>query len=382
MFAVLFAVAISPAVAQKQEMGLKPSPRGLVIPGMALLPIIDGATDDWNLNLSQVPDTRCTGPAGRFGDFYLSWRPEGLAIVATFVDFPANKDLIQPDSVLLTLGFRYAEERPVLFTLSKIQQRISPTNPASPLVEPEVKSVSRDFPFPVDARFFAKQSSYINQKIIEIFLPARLFGREELEAGDILLGYASLRMKADGRELSWPRPFNPQIFKSNSSWVKLVLEELPDTATRPVKKAPAISATEVIQTMPTTATVTGLPAASSTQISASGGKLALAKAMASPSPFKPGGGRQLRIEAVLNKPAQITVIVYDQKKNIIKRFPEQKGNAGPYRLSWNGVASNGRLLAKGNYIIEIIATNGVEVASQTIGLDAGGTSANGRSGKR
>lgn len=87
-----------------------------------------------------------------------------------------------------------------------------------------------------------------------------------------------------------------------------------------------------------------------------------------PNPFSPRAGEMLSISFNLTKDAKVTVLMYDKHLNLVRRLAEQGFLAGAGQMVWDGVADNGHFVQGGVYSVTVIATDGVEVASQTIQL--------------
>lgn len=207
--------------------GMARSPQGLLMGRMPGLPVVDGSLSEWALGRAWVPGVMSAAPFERFGDLYLGWLPEGLAVAVAYEDYRARQrdaDSPEADSERLTIGFGYDNDRPVVFTLKGIQERKDPDNAKSAFRAPEVLAVRGGVPFPAEGRFQVGQEVRGTQRVVEIFLPAALFRREKLEAGEILRGYVSLRMRANYKELFLPAPFRLAGFEDSSQWTPMVLE--------------------------------------------------------------------------------------------------------------------------------------------------------------
>jgi hypothetical protein len=224
--------------------GMTRSSQGLLVGRIPELPVVDGSLDDWALGRAWVPGVASAAPFERFGDLYLGWMPEGLAVAVVYADYRAKQreaDGPEADSERLTLGFGYDNEKPVVFTLKGIQERKDPENPKSLFRAPEVLAVRGGVPFPSDGRFLVAQGLRGTQRILEVFLPAALFRREKLEPGEVLRGYVSLRMRANFRELFWPSPFLLAGFEDSSKWTPVVLDSgMDENKNRPGTVKPAM----------------------------------------------------------------------------------------------------------------------------------------------
>ena len=361
--------------------------RRMVIPGMADLPAMDGVLDDWALDQARVPGSGISTTGDFTGDIYLSWLPEGVLVAVSYNNVQEKMSGSAQSGMepcRLVMGLKINDEMPVAFALVGLQQRNKPANPASPFMEPAIKSVRGGIPFPTNGRFIIRQGETAGKKTLELFLPARLFGREEIDQADTIRIQASL-LAPDNSELYWPRQFRPVDFWKEAGWAAAVFGNNPGALARRAKAAAenppetvftetqAPSATlNISAATPESATNTILSKGGKQAVPPATGKLAMTKTVLSPPTFKPGGGRIVRLETILNKPARITVIVYDRRNNIIIKFPEQGASRGAFQMEWNGVRKDGRIIQGGKYQVEVIATNGVEVASMTAGLEVGG----------
>lgn len=229
--------------------GLPRSPQGLKVPLMGDLPIVNGALDEWPLERAWVPGVAAASPFERFGDVYLCWRPEGLAIAVVYMDYrarPRALDGPEADTERLTLGAGIDNEKPVVFTLKGILERADPDRPEAGFRTPEVLAVRGGVSFPAEGRFLVAQGQHGMTRIVEVFLPSSLFRREVLDPAEVMRATVSLRLRANSRELFWPRPFKISAWDSSEDWVPLVLdptvlpaESRPAPRAAPSRPAPA-----------------------------------------------------------------------------------------------------------------------------------------------
>jgi len=227
------------------------------------LPIVNGQLDEWPLERAWVPDVKSAAPFERFGDLFVCWHPEGIAVAVMYMDYrarPRAADGPEADAERLTLGIGIDQEKPVLFTLKGIQEPADPDHPAAGYRAPEVIAVRGGVPFPAEGRFFVGQSQHGLTRTVELFLPAALFKREHMDPSEVLRAAASLRLRANVREMFWPRPFALLDRTSSDTWVPLVLEPLPagtDVASpKPAEAAPVATPAAAAVVAPT-ATATG-----------------------------------------------------------------------------------------------------------------------------
>jgi hypothetical protein len=242
--------------------GLARAPQGLKVPAMGDLPIVNGSLDEWPLDRSWVPGVSAAAPFERFGDLYLCWRPEGLGVAVVYMDYrarPRALDGPETDTERLTIGAGIDNEKPVVFTLKGILERADPDRPEAGFRTPEVLAVRGGVPFPAEGRFLVAQGQHGMSRIVEVFLPAALFRRERLDPAEILRATVSLRLRANSKELFWPRPFKVSAWDASEDWVPLVLDVTGLTAeTAPAPRpapVPAVPAPVVAAPAPVTATV-------------------------------------------------------------------------------------------------------------------------------
>lgn len=226
--------------------GLVRTPQGLRVAAMTELPIVNGQLDEWPLERAWVPDVKGVAPFERFGDVFVGWHPEGLCVAVMYMDYrarPRAADGPETDSERLTIGFGIDQEKPVLFTLKGIQEAADADHPEAGYRTPEVIAVRGGVPFPAEGRFFVAQSQHGLIRTVELFLPAALFKVEHMDTTQVLRAAVSLRLRANVRELFWPRPFALLDRAGSESWVPLILDPLPaGTEPAPPKPAPAAAA--------------------------------------------------------------------------------------------------------------------------------------------
>ncbi len=271
--------------------GLVRAPQGLLVPGMADLPIINGSLEDWALDRAWIPGVAAAAPFERFGDFFVTWHPEGLVVAVVYMDYRARQRAVdgpEQDAERFTLGIGAELEKPVVFTLKGLQEKVDPEKPDLGFRTPEVLAVRGGVPFPAESRFLVAQGAHGLFRVVEIFLPAALFRREKLEAGDILRAAASLRLRANFKELFWPHPFKVTSWQDSAGWVPLVLQALPAGQEAVPKPPPAPVAPPAASPAPARVTAPATPAATPSPAPA-------AKPTAKPAPGgkgKPAGGKK------------------------------------------------------------------------------------------
>lgn len=202
-------------------------PDGWRLPQLSGLPQVDGSPDEWPLDRAWIPAVRGAAPFERWGDMYLSWHPEGVAVLVTYMDFrdrPGRPGRPEADSDRLTIGVGMEEEKPVVLTLRGIMERKDGSRSSAEYFVPEVTTVRGGVPFPAEGRLLVSQASRGTHAIIELFLPASLFKREKLDAGAIMRCTMSLRLRANFKELFWPRTFRTTDYADGREWTPLILE--------------------------------------------------------------------------------------------------------------------------------------------------------------
>ncbi len=208
--------------------GVQRSPQGWEVRKLAKTAVADGSLGEWNLERAWIPETRSAAPFERFGDFYMSWCPEGLCLAVVYSDYRSSPpDILSklPDTERLSMGFGIENEFPVAFTLKGIQVQRDPADAGKGFHVPEVEAARGGISFPAEGRFQVAQSARGVQRIVEVILPAELFRRESLRAGMKLRAVFSLRLRADFKELFWPVRQRRTDFESGTNWASLVLAE-------------------------------------------------------------------------------------------------------------------------------------------------------------
>lgn len=255
--------------------GLVRSPQGLRVPALPELPIVNGELDEWPLAATWVPGAAAAAPFERFGDLHLAWHPEGLAVAVVWTDYRARQravDAPEPDTERLTVGVGIDNDKPVVFTLKGLQERIDPDRPELGYRTPEVLAVRGGTPFPAEGRFLSAQGTRGTTRIVELFLPAALFRRERLDAREIWRASLSLRLRANVRETFWPRPFRINTWTASDDWVPLAFaawESGAEPAARPAATTDPAGSGTVAAAEPT---ATAGPAAATTASTVSGAR--------------------------------------------------------------------------------------------------------------
>ena len=207
--------------------GMARGPEGWRLPQLSGLPLVDGSPDEWTLERAWVPAVRGAAPFERWGDLYLSWHPEGVAVLVTYMDYrdrPGKPGRPETDSDRLTIGVGVEDEKPVVLTLRGIMEKKDGGKGDAEYYTPEVITVRGGVPFPAEGRLLVAQKSRGTHAIIELFLPAALFKREKLDAGAIMRCTMSLRLRANFKELFWPRTFRTTDYADAREWAPLILE--------------------------------------------------------------------------------------------------------------------------------------------------------------
>lgn len=207
--------------------GMSRGPEGWSVPQLSGLPQVDGSPDEWTLERSWIPAVKGAAPFERWGDLYLAWHPEGVAVLVTYMDYrdrPGRPGRPETDSDRLTIGVGIEDEKPVVLTLRGIMEKKDGTKGQAEYYTPEVITVRGGVVFPAEGRLLVAQRSRGTHAIIELFLPAALFKREKLDSGAIMRCTMSLRLRANFKELFWPRTFRTTDYADGKEWAPLILE--------------------------------------------------------------------------------------------------------------------------------------------------------------
>ena len=210
--------------------GMTHGPEGWRLPLISGLPMIDGSSEDWSLERAWVPAVRGAAPFERWGDMYLAWHPEGVAVLITYMDYrdrPGRPGRPETDSDRLTIGIGLEDEKPIVLTLRGIMEKKDGVKGPAEYYAPEVTTVRGGVPFPAEGRLLVAQRARGTSAVIELFLPAALFKREKLDAGAIMRCTMSLRLRANFKELFWPRTFRTTDYADGRDWAPLILEAAP-----------------------------------------------------------------------------------------------------------------------------------------------------------
>lgn len=172
---------------------------------------IDGQLDDWVCQASWVPGAAARAPWVPFGDFYLAWRRNGLYIATVYQeDWGGAGDGTQlMDRQRLLVAFADGTRQPVGVALVGFAERVGPPPPEK---APDNRPSARIRPGAALGKktlnafdgIWGSQSDRSLLRTAEVFIPARMFGKEELAQGDILLLGMSLLLKGDTKETFWP----------------------------------------------------------------------------------------------------------------------------------------------------------------------------------
>jgi hypothetical protein len=172
-------------------------PRGLaesggewVVPARPLA--LDGDLRDWDLPRHWARGVAAGGGVEPFGDFYLSWLPEGLVVGLDYQDdAPGGAETADPRSrKRLTVTIDRGQDG----TASAIVLGLDRSSGKIPalLSSPDVAGLRGAQKFR-DLRTTA-----------EVLVPASFFGREALRAGQSLALAVALVLEGDTRVLRWP----------------------------------------------------------------------------------------------------------------------------------------------------------------------------------
>lgn len=194
-----------------KDKGLRESEDGWQVPHLQGTRNINGQIQEWNLPLAWVSGARAKEPFSRFGDFYLSWVPEGLLMSVIYENSYMSKrqsqTLLNQERFYLTIGQRDQG----LFRI------VLHAPPLTPDIMKNAKIVSRKL-IPVDVQHTLRTISSDQIKtiqgiqrsrgsfdnIVEVLIPASLLGSGELRSGDTLRFGATLTLRGNAKEIFWP----------------------------------------------------------------------------------------------------------------------------------------------------------------------------------
>ena len=98
------------------------------------------------------------------------------------------------------------------------------------------------------------------------------------------------------------------------------------------------------------------------------GHLVLAGVSAAPNPVDPRNGELLAISFSLNAAAKVTVLIYDKQLRKVYEAVNLDFGPGSGQVAWNGRTSKGTCAPPGEYVVTVIATDGITVASGSVGV--------------
>lgn len=155
---------------------------------------LDGDLRDWDLPRHWAPGAAASGGVEPFGDFYLSWQPEGLVVGVDYQDdAPGGAEAAEPRSrKRLTVSVDRGEGAAASAVVLGLD-RSSGKVPA-PLSSPDVAGLR------------GAQKTRDLRTTAEVLVPASFFGHEALREGQSLTLAVALVLEGDTRVLRWPAP--------------------------------------------------------------------------------------------------------------------------------------------------------------------------------
>jgi hypothetical protein len=159
---------------------------------------LDGRLDEWDLARAWMPEPAARAPYLPFGDFYLSWRPEGLVVGLSYHDYAASGVDVTVASSRRRLTLSVAREggRAVRETLLGLNEREAGEKPRLlPLAPRERRGA---------APFRGAQRVRNLLTTAEVLVPAEALGPRPLRPGDRLRLRMALALQGEGKELWWP----------------------------------------------------------------------------------------------------------------------------------------------------------------------------------
>ncbi|MEK7767609.1 MAG: hypothetical protein AAB368_15370, partial [bacterium] len=181
--------------------GLRRGRGGWACPRVATVTGVDGSLDDWDLPAAWAPGTMARSPFLPFGDFYLSWAPNGLLVGVVYNDYSTGSaDPAVPASLSrLSLAVERAGAEPFVATLAAFPGPKGKAPRIEPLAE-DGQPVARR------ARLVrAAHGASSLTTIAEVLVPAAALGGAPLAAGERLRVGATARQPGDSKEIGWPQ---------------------------------------------------------------------------------------------------------------------------------------------------------------------------------
>jgi hypothetical protein len=174
----------------------------------------DGDLKEWDLPRSWTGHTSARQPYAPLGDFYLSWRPDGLYVAAEFFDYSWNAEKIQPkDFERLSLVYALPGGKTAETTISGIYERL-PKKSKDPKDKEEEGALAplsfskEGTPAGTKASVSAARKLNGLTAMVEARIPAACFGLKRFKAGQRLSFGAAIRLRGDAKETFWPVPLS------------------------------------------------------------------------------------------------------------------------------------------------------------------------------
>jgi hypothetical protein len=158
---------------------------------------LDGRLDEWELAGAWAPEPRARAPYLPFGDFYLSWRPEGLVVGVSYHDYAASAVDVRVVNSRRRLALAVARDggRTVRETLLGLNEH-----------EPGATGRALLPLAPARRGAAAVRGAQRVRNLLttaEVLVPADALGPRRLRAGDRLRLHVTLTLQG-GKELRWP----------------------------------------------------------------------------------------------------------------------------------------------------------------------------------
>lgn len=181
------------------------------VPGMSATITIDGQLDDWVCSASWVPGVASRFPWVPFADFYLMWDSAGIYVGTVYHDFwgGGGEGETLDDRQRLVAVFTNGKNPPVGAVIGGFGERVGLKPPDKTPDKRPVAKLAAAAPLgkvTLDALAGIKGDQWDRSllRTAEVFIPAKLFGKDKLVKGDIVMLGLSLVMKGATKEAFWP----------------------------------------------------------------------------------------------------------------------------------------------------------------------------------
>jgi hypothetical protein len=185
--------------------------------------LMDGELKGWSQAASWVPGARSVAPYEPTGDFYVTWKPDGLYVGLVFWDYDWNTTKTVPaDFQRLEIAVGDAAHRVQEVQVSGFFERLGPDpgekkqdkRPWADLNVERVEGETRTQT--ADVQAMRKIPAQGLTAMTEVRLPPSMFGKKAFAAGDVLNLGLALRLRGDTKQTFWPNQLTDAVPAASS----------------------------------------------------------------------------------------------------------------------------------------------------------------------